>query len=402
MPARRPRKMPTPPNGRRLLLVPAVAGRGGDEAAAEAVAQQRPDRQCGDREGDDCCDGAHGENGSEAAVKQLCGRPFRYRVRRDRDAHAARAAALPRLPRLARRRGRGAALPRLRRRLPDRGRHAADARRPAAGHRGQAARDRGLAGDGEGARLVRARRRGRRAPAVPQPRPRLGRQELARHRALVLAAARPLRAARNARARGGRGEGVGRPAPRAARLRVRGDGHPRRPGDRPRPRRVLRGAGRRFRPRPGRRRAPALRLGGVRRHVLRRRTAPRARHGGDGARDGARDPQGRLGVRAERGHARAWRRRRRPRPGGGEGPRHQRARAHALRVPLGVLALGPRRAARRAGGGLRRAGRSADRRSPPAAARRGAQRGDVLLPELPRLLGGVASMPARAVPRLLP
>ena len=29
---------------------------------------------------------------------------------------------------------------------------------------------------------------------------------------------------------------------------------------------------------------------------------------------------------------------RRPRPGGGEGPRHQRARAHAVRVSLGVLA----------------------------------------------------------------
>ena len=41
--------------------------------------------------------------------------------------------------------------------------------------------------------LVPARRRGRRGAAVPQPRPRLGGQELGRQRALVLAPARPLR-----------------------------------------------------------------------------------------------------------------------------------------------------------------------------------------------------------------
>ena len=76
-----------------------------------------------------------------------------------------------------------------------------------------------------------------------------------------------------------------------------------------------------------------------------------------------------------------------PDQAGGEGLRHQRARAHALRVPLGVLALRPRRTARRAGRGLPRAGRPQDRRPAAAAARRGAQRRDVLLPDLPRLLG---------------
>ena len=49
------------------------------------------------------------------------------------------------------------------------------------------------------------------------PRPRLGRHELARERALVLAAARAVRAAGDARARGRRGEGVGGAAPRPAR-----------------------------------------------------------------------------------------------------------------------------------------------------------------------------------------
>ena len=53
---------------RRLVLVPAVAGRGGDEAATEAVSQQRPDRQRCDRESNDCCDGAHGGNGSDALL----------------------------------------------------------------------------------------------------------------------------------------------------------------------------------------------------------------------------------------------------------------------------------------------------------------------------------------------
>ena len=66
-------------------------------------------------------------------------------------------------------------------------------------------------------------------------------------------------AARHARARGGGGESVGVAASRSPRLRVRGDGHPRRPGHRARPRGVLRGAGRRVRPCPGRRRAPAVR-----------------------------------------------------------------------------------------------------------------------------------------------
>ena len=47
-----------------VLLVPAVGRRGGDEAATEAVAKQQPDRQRGDRKGDDSGDGAHRENGS--------------------------------------------------------------------------------------------------------------------------------------------------------------------------------------------------------------------------------------------------------------------------------------------------------------------------------------------------
>ncbi len=195
---------------------------------------------------------------------------------------------------------------------------------------------------------------------------------------------------------------MGVPAPRAARVRVRGDGHPRRPGDRARPRGVLRGADRPFRSRPGRWRAPALRLASLRRHVLRRRTAPRARHDGDGARDGARDAQGWLGLCVERGHARAWRRRRRSRPAGGEGPRHQRARAHAVRVSLGVLPRRARRAARRAGGGLRASSPAGG--SPGgccvcpawgAAPRRSSPRAATVTPASP-------STPARAVPRLPP
>ena len=186
-----------------------------------------------------------------------------------------------------------------------------------------------------------------------------------------------------------------------ARVRVRGDGHPRRPGDRPRPRRVLRGAGRRVRPRPGRRRAPALRLGGLRRHVLRRRAPPRARPDGDGARDGARDPQGRLGLRAERGHARARRRRRRPRPG-----RRRRASASTSTCTRSTRTSGRSRAPASSCGGSsrRRATGSWPSGGSPAgccgcrawgAARRRSS------PRPATATRASPSMPARAVPRLL-
>ena len=66
--------------------------------------------------------------------------------------------------------------------------------------------------------------------------------------------------------------------------------------------------------------------------------------------------------RAERGHPRGPRERRGRGPGGGEGLRDQRARAHALRLPVGVRAGRPRRAARRARRGRRRPPRPPDRR----------------------------------------
>ncbi len=55
------------------------------------------------------------------------------------------------------------------------------------------------------------------------------------------------------------------------------------------------------------------------------------------SRAGARDAPRRDGRGAERGHAGAPGERRGRGPGGGEGLRDQRARAHAVRVPVGVL-----------------------------------------------------------------
>ena len=93
--------------------------------------------------------------------------------------------------------------------------------------------------------------------------------------------------------------------------------------------------------------------------------------------------------------------RRRPRPGRGEGLRHQRARPHALRVPVGVHPRRARRATGGAGGGLQGTALAEDRRAAAAVAGRRAQRRDVVLPDLPRLLRASRSMPARAGPRLV-
>ena len=63
--------------------------------------------------------------------------------------------------------------------------------------------------------------------------------------------------------------------------------------------------------------------------------------------------------------------------------------------------LGPRRAARRAGGGLRGAGRTEDRRPPAAGARRRDAAPRRSSPRLATATPACPSMPARAVPRLL-
>ena len=402
MPASRPRKMPTPPNDGVSCVVPAVARRGGDEAAAEAVAQQHPDRQRGDREGDDCCDGAHGENGSAGVLSTLCGRPFRYRVRRARDGPAARAAALPRLPRLARGRGRGAALPRLRRacsrsRTACRGcsTTACPASRPS-GARSRAGRRwrRRKAGTSPTTRSTRICRT---STATSAGTTRTGARPSTRSRCCSTATCGPACAcSRWAAAKAWAPQhlvplgceyvatdiladpviGLGRGAFYEERVgafgRVQADGE-----------------------------HLPVRLGGVRRHVLRRRAAPRARPDGDGARDGARHAQGRLGVRAERGHARARRRRRRPRPG-----RRRRATASTSTCTRSTRTSGRSRArASSCGASSRRRGtRSWPTGGSPAACcgcpawgaapRRSSPRPATATPACP-------SMPVRAVPRLL-
>ena len=62
--------------------------------------------------------------------------------------------------------------------VPGRGRHPAAARRDGARRRREGARGRGLGRDGAGPGLVRARRRGRRRASLRLPRPRLGRSHL--------------------------------------------------------------------------------------------------------------------------------------------------------------------------------------------------------------------------------
>ena len=277
---------------RRLVLVPAVAGRGGDEAAAEAVAQQRPDRQCGDREGDDGSDGAHGENGSDAllssCVAVLSGTEYAVSVtptllellrcpvcRGSLDDEGA----------TLRCRGCGAVFP-----VEDGMPRMLDDRLP-----GIEAKRREIEGW-----PAMARSQGWYEPDdetdshLPYLNRDLGWDDKnwrATEHSFSLLLDRYVRP-------GMRVLEVGAAKAWASQHLVplgceyvatdiladpviglgRGS--------------VLRGAGRRVRTRPGRRRAPALRLGGVRRDVLRGRAPPRARPGGDGARDVARHRKG--------------------------------------------------------------------------------------------------------------
>src|SRR6185369_493075 len=113
----------------------------------------------------------------------------------------------------------------------------------------------------------------------------------------------------------------------------------------------------------------------------------RARPLADGRRDGARDETRRDGLRAERGDARRWRERGERGSVRGEGARDQRARALAVRVPVGLLArraLGPPCRAR---GGRRRPARSTHRGQAPAGPGRRAVGRDVVRADLLRLLG---------------
>ena len=173
-------------------------------------------------------------------------------------------------------------VPRLRPVVPRRGRHPAAARRDGSRCHREGARGRGLGCDRSRPGLVRARRRRRRGASVPDPRLWLGRSHLEGERALVRPAARAPRAG-DARARGRRGEVLGRAARHRGGLHVRRDGHPRRPEHRARPRRVLRAGRGPVPPCPGGRREPALSGRCVRRDLLRRDAPSRARprtHGG--------------------------------------------------------------------------------------------------------------------------
>ena len=168
-----------------------------------------------------------------------------------------------------------------------------------------------------------------------------------------------------ARARGRCGEVLGRAARDRGRLHVRRHRHPRRPEDRPRARRLLRGqqAGP-VPPRAGGRREPAVRGRVVRRHVLRRDAPPRARPAAHGRARWPRDAPRRSRARAERGNARgATGRAMRPiRPRSATYGINEHV--HTLvRVPVGVRPRGARRAPDRAGRRVRGDGGPADRRA---------------------------------------
>ena len=228
------------------------------------------------------------------------------------------------------------------------------------GAREKLGRGRGLGREGEGRRLVRARRQHRLAPAVPEPRSRLGGRHLGRERATAS------RCCSTATSRTGRGLrvlevgaakawaapywkerdceyvatdiltdkniGLGRGAFYGDFGRVQADGE------------HLPFASETFDV-----------------DLLLRDAAPRARPAGDGAGDGARDQARRHRRRAERRDEGRRAQLGEPRPGGGEGARDQRARPHDLglrrRVHAGRARDPPARAVRR----LRRRGASARR-----------------------------------------
>ena len=199
-------------------------------------------------------------------------------------------------------------------------------------------------------------------PPVPLTAISAGTTTLARERALVLAPARPLRATGDAGARGRRGQGVGRPASGPARCRVCRHGHPRRLEDRARAAAPSTSSGS-ARSRAFRQTASTSRSRtALRPRLLRRDAPPRARPGRMVSEMARVTRRGGVVAAPERGHPRRSGERRDRRPGGGEGLRDQRARAHALGLPVGVRPRRPRRAAGRARRGLPRPGRTPDRR----------------------------------------
>ena len=172
----------------------------------------------------------------------------------------------------------------------------------------EAARDRGLAGDGAARRAgtsptTRSTPHCRTSTATSAGTTRTGARTSTRSRSCSSATCgRGCACSRSARRR--RGRAAPRPARRASTSAtdILDD-----PSDRARPRRVLRGARRPVRARAGRRRAPAVRLAAPSTSRTASRRSTMRSTWRDGARDGARHAARRLGLRAERGHAGARR-----------------------------------------------------------------------------------------------